>query len=352
MSLSIVGTGLVSPFGFTPREHVVFRHAGVPAPSASPFLLADDKRLRVYSCAFLDPALPVEQRIAWLASASLQRAIAPLLPEGVRWALHLVLPAPRPGVDRAALQRVERALDEEHRPTDIRTYSGEAGTFAALGALLSGGRGPDAPAAVVAADSFVSLRCLTHLVEHPRTRWEPAPPIPSEAGAALLVVPPQLARTLRLRALGAVLSSATIVGAATDGNDEPVDATEMTALLRQVAPPRLFYAAGQDGHGGLRMEDFHAAAARLADRFWDCQHDCLEGWIGAVGACSGAASLVYALERLRIAGAPSIEPTYTAGGHAPPPRPPCPAPAREPFLAWAISADGTRGAASAALGDA
>lgn len=126
----------------------------------------------------------------------------------------------------------------------------------------------------------------------------------------------------------------------------------MTALLRRVAPQRPLYAAGQDGYGALRMEDFHRAAARLADRFWDCQHDCLEAWIGAVGACSGAASLVYGLELMRLGATPSIEPTYMAGREPPPPRPPCPNPEREPFLAWAISPDGTRGAASAAMGEA
>ena len=71
MSLAIVGVGLATPFGLAPRQHVLFRRADVPGPATSPFLLPDDRRLRVFHCSWLDAALPLEQRMAWLAKAAL-----------------------------------------------------------------------------------------------------------------------------------------------------------------------------------------------------------------------------------------------------------------------------------------
>ena len=74
-------------------------------------------------------------------------------------------------------------------------------------------------------------------------------------------------------------------------------------------------------------------ARACADRF-EQEHEvaCPEGAIGAVGAAAGAVSLVYGLAVMRHGATED------------------PKAAEAPFLAWAISPDGTRGAALATRG--
>jgi hypothetical protein len=332
MSLSIVGASLATPFALSPREHVLFTRARLPGPATSPFLLPDDRRRRVYHCAWIDVAMPIEERILWLARAALDDALRPLDDAGiVDVALSLVLPAPRPGLDKAAIGRAATAIQGARRFAEVTIYRGEAGAIAGLADALALPDRQAAPTVILAADSFIDRAWLTHLELHPETRWEAPRPTPSEGAAAIVVLPSRRGDQLGLRPLGTVNAAATGLGAAHDDNDEPVDAVVMTGLIERAAPPRVYYAFGQDTLDPLRREDWHRAVARHRERFWECQHVCTEARAGALGAASSAASVVAGLFTLRLYAEPERLPRDA------------------PFVAWALSRDGTRGLASVSV---
>jgi hypothetical protein len=329
VTLAIVGVGLVSPFGRSPREHVFFRRAGVPGPFPAPFVRADDRAVRVLHCPWLDAEMPVADRLAALAATALDNALAPL--EGLTLRpppIWLGLARARPGLDIGDLDATTERIRTRYKPPSMQQFWAEAGVFAALKKAEDElARRESEAIAFVVADSYVSLAWLTHVAEHPPTRWESARPRASEAAAALVVMSPELAGRLRVRPLAMVRASALAIGAANDDNDEPVDAIAMGAALRELGTSHVAYSFGQDVVDALRREDWYHAVARQSDRFWECQHDCLESDIGLVGAASGAASLVYGVAALRTGAVAEV-------------------PATEPFVAWAISRDGTRGMAS------
>ncbi len=329
MTLAIVGMGLVSPFGRSPREHVFFLRAGVPAPTALPFEADEDTPVRVHACPWIDAAVGAAERMTALAEAALDTALAPLrdaaLPEP---ALAIDLARERPGLDANEQRRVVDALARRFSPPDTGQVWGEAGVFTALkDAERQVARDPAAAVAIVAVDSHISLPFMTHHVLHPPTRWESVRPYPSEAAAALVVMSPKLAARQRLPVLGTVHRSAVAVGAANDDNDETVDAAAMTSVLRELGSASVPCAFGQGVVDALRREEWSRAVARCSAQFWDCRHFCIETSIGGVGAAAGAANLVHGVALLRHRAAD------------------VPAPA-DALMAWAISRDGTRGAAS------
>jgi hypothetical protein len=326
--LAVVGTGLISPFGCSPREHVFFRRAHVPGPFAPPFERADGAPTRVYFCPWIDAGLPLAERLAALASSALDEALQPLIGEGLPVpALRLGLARSRPGLDEAAHEAVTDALRARYRPSSLRHFWAEAGVFAMLKeAEREIARDEAEMIAFVSADSHVSLDWLTYSVEHPPSRWETQRPRPSEAAAALVLASPKAAQRLRLPILARVHKSVLAMGASNDDNDEPVDATAMDAVLRELGSAPVAQAFGQGLNDDLRREEWHRAIARQASRFQDCDHDCLERDLGAMGAAAGAANLVYGIAAQRLDGEGTA--------------------ARPPFVAWAISRDGTRGAAA------
>lgn len=332
MTPAIVGMGLVSPFGRSPREHVFFGRAHVPGPFTSPFVTDDDTSIRVFHCPWLDAALPIAERLVALTTTALDDALAPIAELGLPAPkLQLCLSRARPGLDVRDLEAVTEAIRTRYHPSSIEQVWAEAGIFAALKeAEAQLARNDDAIIALLAVDSYVSLGWLTHVVEHPKTRWESARPRPSEAAAALLLMSPKGAHRYRLPVLGTILKSALAVGAANDDNDEPVDALAMGAALREVGSARVPAAFGQSVVDALRREDWYRAVSRQSERFWDCRNECLESAIGSVGAAAGAANLVYGAAEVRHCAALNPSPS-------------------EPFIAWAISRDGTRGVASVSV---
>lgn len=323
--------GLVSPFGCSAREHVFFRRAHVPGPFAPPFERADGAPTRVYFCPWIDAGLSPAERLTALASAALDEALLPLVEDSAPMpALRIVLARSRPGLDARAQDAVGDALQARFRPPSLGRFWAEAGVFAALKeAEVELARDEAGMIAIVAADSHVSVDWLAHAVEHPPTIWETERPRPSEAAAALVVMSPKGAQRRRVPILARIHRSALALGASSDDNDEPVDAAAMGAALRELGGAPVFHAFGQGLCDDLRREEWHRAIARQATRFWDCTHDCLEREIGCLGAAAGAANLVHGAALLRL----------SAGeDHA-----------REPFLAWAISRDGTRGVASVSI---
>ncbi|MFO0759557.1 MAG: hypothetical protein U0359_23900 [Byssovorax sp.] len=333
MTLAVLGMGLVSPFGRSPREHALFRRARVPGPSASPFLDAEDAPVRAHACPFLDAAMPIADRMIALAETALDAAIAPLHEAGLPSpTLTVGLARERPGLDAGAAQTVTRALGARSPGAPPSAVWGEAGVFTALQqASREIARDGSRAVAVVAVDSYISLPFITHHVKHPPTRWESEGPYPSEAAAALVVASPRLAANLGVPVLATLHKSATARGASNDDNDELVDGIAMVAALRELGDDSVRFAFGQQGVDALRREEWSRATARNAVRFWECENVCAESFLGRVGASAGAVSLVYGMAMLRHGCADDL------------PR------GAMPMLAWAVSRDGTRGAASATV---
>ncbi|MEO7330926.1 MAG: hypothetical protein ABI193_20290, partial [Minicystis sp.] len=65
--LGIIGAGLVTPFGLTPREHAFFLPALLPPPAGSPFLGPKDKPVAIERAAFIDVTAPTGARMMALA---------------------------------------------------------------------------------------------------------------------------------------------------------------------------------------------------------------------------------------------------------------------------------------------
>lgn len=156
---------------------------------------------------------------------------------------------------------------------------------------------------------------------------------PSEACAALLLTTRPLAREAGLTIEGRVLEATVGIGKGTDDDDDPTDGVALTRALRRVGDAGPFaLVSGQHVTDPLRGRDWELASAR-AHALLDAGYHplCLEEDIGRIGSAAGAAAIVIALAELRhrsIARA-NIE--------------------SSPFVSWALSPDGARGAASVQL---
>jgi hypothetical protein len=332
VSLAVLGTGLVSPFGLTAAEHAFFLRAHVPEPPPAPFEDAEGAAVDAYHCDWIDLDASFADRALALARAALGEALEGEPAASSGRSLLLCAPAPRPGASAADLDALAVALaDTLAAGTPPARFEGEAGAFAALveaEARLAVRSVEEV--VLVAVDSLVSVAALLDARARPPSPWAAREPLPSEAAAVL-----RLGRASRgARALGTLLSSAVRAGSSSDHDDEPVDGDAMTELLGELAPARVRYAFGQAEVGALRQREWAIATARLADRFrGSLEWPSVELEIGRVGAAAGAACLVYGLAALRhdAVGDETASATERA----------------EPFVAWAISPDGTRGAALA-----
>jgi hypothetical protein len=163
MSVAIVGLGLVTPFGTTPAEHVVFLRAGVPAPPPSPFEQKTGERIDVRYCTWLGSAMPVEERLVHLGTRALRDAIPSALdPSAVQ--ILLCLPKGRPGLREEATEALAHAAAPAER---VRRFFDDAGAFAALresATLVKDAR----VAVVLAVDSYVTLDAVEEYVRHRR----------------------------------------------------------------------------------------------------------------------------------------------------------------------------------------
>ncbi len=328
MSVAIVGMGLVTPFGATPAEHAFFLRASVPSPPASPFETHDGVRVDVNFCRWLGAAAPLEDRLAALG----ERAIASALASIAAWAtpretaVLLCTSKPRPGLDALAAARLEKHASVHG---DVKKYFGDAGAFGALREareLIAGGT---RAVLVVAVDSYVAPAALEERVRFPPSYWDFDPPPLSEGAAAMVLMDPTEARRRSAPLLGTIDGAAIAAGTSHDDNDEAVDGAAMVVALRQLPEkPRPRAAYGPWRVDLLRRDEFQLASARASDRFvLDADFRCLELHVGRLGAASGLANAVYGVAVHAHAATDRSE-VATA-----------------PFLAWAISPDGVRGAA-------
>jgi len=329
MRLAIVGMGMVSPAGMTPRDHVFFIRAGVVPPTPSPFVAASGEPIEVRYCPWIGARASVESRLARMTQIAIFEAMSGWEASDPKIAVLLCMARPRPGLqtEHAA---ISSAVAKQAHATDVVQCWGDAGAFAALRKaeeLLSDRNGP-LGVLIVAADTLISTEAIAQRVLHPPSPWnEPARPA-SEAAAAVLVT--SSAGVTRTRPVGFVHGAAIAAGTSNDDNDDVVDGTAMTTAVHSIpGVAGIARALGQERLDALRWREWNIAAARLASRFTsDVSFETLEREVGRLGAASGLMSLAYG---------------FAVAQHAA-----IPIAAREaPFLAWAISPDGTRGVALA-----
>jgi hypothetical protein len=200
--------------------------------------------------------------------------------------------------------------------------------FDALGELslkLYSGESPYA--CLVATDSFMSPQALAEAATR-SSIWRPQRDPPSEAAVALFLTTEARARDYG-GTLATILDSQTVQGKAHDDNDELIDGIPLTYLLRNLpSHGPLFRVFGPIESDDLRRQEWSLASARTSGKFaepWD-MHDA-EHELGRVGAASGALHLAYGIAACRHRTTDArVDVKY-------------------PFLCWAISRDGRRGAA-------
>jgi hypothetical protein len=332
VTLAIAHTGMVSPYGLSPADHVFFLRAGLTA-ALSPFLSSDDLIVDAYACPWIDPKASVGDRLLQLAEGATLAAEDPRAPE--RPVLFLCVGAERPGLSADDIATLEAGLTRRIGAAEcVRLVEGEAGFFRALRNARR--RADDgAHVVVVAVDSFVSLEWVAHRMKNPPGPWATPPPPWSEGAAALYLQSTSTAEQKGRGIIGTVHASATREGASCDDNDEPVDGVAMTIAYSKLGLGRVHFAFGQTFVDSLRRREWFMMAARNGDQFrHGCAFECIESTIGSVGAAAGAMNLVYGLAMLRHRATPPETPRA------------------DPFVAWAISPDGVRGIASVSVEEA
>lgn len=338
MDLSVIGLGLVSPAGLTPREHVFFLRAEANVATARAFVRQDGELVDCVHCPWLDPRLPLPDRLSVLAGRALGTALGPVaaMMPGVRLPLVLVHARPWEALGDADAQAVEAALVARY-PVECRARAlGETGMFEGLvhaARWLGAPSTPDAAApaavAIVAVDSFVSGEVLGRRLEEPDP-WSRSPADLSEAAAAIVVT---RRGAERVPLLGRIVHAGVEQGPGRDEDEEIVDGQAMTKHLRALGGyGRITHSFGQGGVDSLRATEWRYATSRnhgLVDP--SCVELCLEDEIGRVGAAAGGANLVFALGSA----------LHGALEDAPP------APRPGALVSWAVSRDGVRGLAVA-----
>lgn len=302
-TLAVLGTGLTTPFGITAQDHAFFLRARLRPTIPPPYLDQDGEALTAHFCRWLGAELSVPERMERMAFSALGGAAVPLLDRFASgWDVVLVVDSERPGLDDSALTAVRSAAQTlfAGKRASYSVHRGSAGCQRGLIELANRlESGQSQVGCVLAVDSYV---CPEAVAEDARTPviWRPRM-TPLSEGAAALVVVDERRLTHNDKALGRLLYSASVRGAASDLNDEPLDGYALTHLFRQMPDlggsiPAVF---GPKATDALRSRDWQLASARNHRRFCEpyAIHD-LEETIGRVGAAAGAAHLVYALASL------------------------------------------------------
>jgi hypothetical protein len=335
----VAGVGMATLGGITARQtlHAVLGEGATPPPT--PFRKVtvhpdDDVHVHVLYCPWLGAWAAIQDRLSSLAMLAADEALQiPTLDGTQRFSgtlgLVVVLPTARDDLCAADLAVVTSSLSDELGPRTVATFEGDAGLFPALHAAddLLASRACDA-VVLVAADSLVTLAQARQRVAAPPSFWRPAEPLPSEAGAALLLMRAADARANRV-AMATIRSSETRVGTSNEANEEIVDGLPMTALLsavRTLGPFRQVF--GQETSSPLRRHEWAMGLARNLGVLEDgAPITNLEDTLGRIGAAAAPASLAVAV---LAAWEGALEPPG-------------------PALVWAVGDDGTRGLCSVTL---
>ena len=330
MDLSIAGIGIVSPWGMTAQDHAFFLRADATSPPPSPFVTADDERIDVMYCPWIGARLSLVQRLVLMGQMALQEALETwqaAVGDAAEAVLFLCTAAPRAGLSEEALELLTATVRATPRLSRVVPLRGAAAAFGALSQandVVARGQA----AVVLGVDSFISVESLTARLEKPPHDWSDAVKEHGEAAAAVLLLPHARARSLGM-AIAQIHGAQIAASNSNDDNDEVVDGVAMSQVLRTLPNPGpIAMAFGQERVDPLRRNAWHLATARNAQRFAAEQHfETLERELGRVGAAAGVLNLAYAAARLRHS---ALEPGFSPA---------------QPFVAWAVSRDGTRGAA-------
>jgi hypothetical protein len=331
MSLAVVGAGLVSPGGITPRDHAFFLPPGVLAPGPSPFVKADHARIDVRYCSWLGARLPIAERLVRMAQAAVHEACSSCgdALEGQEVPLFVCASRPRPGLGEADHRTLVDALRLQLRARDASSVWGAAGAFAAVREARARITGGARAAMVVAADSHVHVDAVAEDTARAPSWWALERQPLSEGAAALLLTDVRIASQRRMPVLGIIVESQVARGTSTDDDDEIVDGAAMTTALRALPGTGKVEAIfGQYMLDNLRHREWIFAEARNAARFDpEYVNATIETRLGRLGAAAGLFNLTYGIAALHH---DTMERELAVGAS---------------LLAWAISRDGTRGIA-------
>ncbi len=335
MAPVIVGSGLVSPLGLGVAEHAFFLRASVGAPPPPGFETAEGERIDAWHCGFLGLSLPMADRLSRLVEIAARQALSPW--EAARAAtgaqgtpsIGLAFVGPRrAGIHERDASAARSSAARRAGAQIADTLPGAAGAFAALAqarSWLSSGR--YSAVLIVGVDSFAHPDALAEEAERKESYWCPRSPPPSEGAAAVLIANSDDVPLETRREAPIVLGAATAMGRGNDEDDAILDGVAMTSVLRELPGRGFDLVVGQEKVDDLRARDFDIARARTASRFREgVEAATLEDETGRLGAAAGVAAIAYASGLLRHRIFPRVGPGACA-------------------LAWAISADGTRGAA-------
>jgi hypothetical protein len=137
MSPVIVGIGMVSPAGLTPRANACVLWASALPPTASPFLREDGEAVPVTYCPWLGARLGMRERMTAMATAALDDALRPLRERSPSAVPPLLFCSPRgrPGLAPEDDVRLEQSLDlglwEEDMRHELEDFTREAGACGA-----------------------------------------------------------------------------------------------------------------------------------------------------------------------------------------------------------------------------
>jgi 3-oxoacyl-[acyl-carrier-protein] synthase-1 len=205
--MAVIGHGARTPLGFDCRSSAAAVRAGISAIADHPFMI--DRvglPMKVTRDADLDPGWPCTKRIAALAVAAAQEALAAWSPPG-KFALMLNLGEPRPGLPEGTSAEVAQHLgDALQLDVPIRhAMEGHAGGIVAMEAaqrLLETGR---AEAVLVGgAESYLDADTLEWLDGEERLHSENNIYgfCPGEGAAFLLLTKPRKDAAMEIAAIG------------------------------------------------------------------------------------------------------------------------------------------------------
>lgn len=323
MGLVITGASVVTPSAIGLEQLAFFVRAGADASAAGELSNEQGDPWREAHCPWLEPTLALPDRFVALARAAVQE-----LSEDLDRAIGIVLPEIRAGMSDADLDGVAQRVAQAAQLQGTERFRGAAGVFEALQWAEQALAGEKEAVMILAVDSFISPAAVAEFHRTSSSPWDADLPRPAECATALMVTTEATASARHLTVLARVEQVAIARGTAHDDNDEPVDGVALTELIQTLARPAPFTAVyGPFGVGALRQREWDLAAPRTVDRFAsECALHSIETDVGSVGAAAGALQLAYAVAAARHGAWPAS------------------APAPGPSLAWAISADGVRGA--------
>lgn len=329
--LMVLGTGLVSPLGITPRDHAFLIRGRLNPTIPYPYVDAQGDPVAAWYCRWLGASLSISERMERLAFTALAGATQTWLDRFESgWDVVIVAEAERPGLTDDAIARVRSAARTLFAGKQARYSVERSGAAGGQQALVHLGErlasGESQVGCVLGVDSFICREALAD-DRRPPVIWESRQVELSEAAAALLITTQQRVPKGH-KPIGRLLYSAALHGSPCDLNDEVVDGTALTYLLTHLpdiggALPTVF---GPHACDPLRLRDWALASARKPRLFcspW-AMHD-LETSIGRIGAASGVAHLVHGLNCLYHG---TADPSLTKDVAA---------------LGWSISRDGLRG---------